>query len=75
MNNNKPLHRSSIKEACRFGVGCLLGGLLGVLAGLLSRNETVIIFSYSIGFVSGGFLAAFATRRRTKQSGSPEVRK
>ncbi|MDB4749585.1 hypothetical protein OAF83_01640 [Rubripirellula sp.] len=66
MNNNKPHHRSSIKDVCGFGLGCLLGGLIGVLAGLLSRNETMIVFSYCIGFVGGGFLGAFITRRLSK---------
>jgi uncharacterized protein YcfJ len=66
MRNNKPRHRSSIKEVCGFGLGCLLGGLIGVSAGLLSRNETVIVCSYCIGFVGGGFLGAFVTRRLTK---------
>ncbi|MDB4494183.1 MAG: hypothetical protein ACR2N1_06255 [Rubripirellula sp.] len=67
MNNKKPL-RSRIKEVCGFGLGCLIGGLLGALAGLLSSNETVVILSYSIGFIGGGFLGTSATRRLTTRS-------
>ncbi len=64
MNNKKPL-RSRIKEVCGFGLGCLLGGLLGALAGLLYSDEIVVILCYSIGFIGGGFLGISATRRLT----------
>ena len=53
-------------EVSGFGLGCLLGGSMGVLAGLLLKNETAIVVSYGIGFAGGGFLGAFITRRLTK---------
>ncbi len=68
MNNSQQPHRSRIKEMCGFGLGCLLGGLTGVLAGLLSSNETLIMLCYCIGFVGGGYLGACATRRLTARS-------
>jgi len=61
---------SSIKEMCGFGMGCLLGGMAGVLTGLLCRSEWAIISSYSIGFAGGGFLGALIVKRLTKGNGA-----
>lgn len=66
MNTNKKLNHSPIKELCGFGVGCLLGGLVGVSIGLWCRTEVAIITSYGLGFVSGGFLGAIITRHLTR---------
>ncbi len=63
--SNKNSHRSRINEVCGFGLGCLLGGLLGAVAGLLSSNETVVILYYCIGFIGGGFVGASAMKRLT----------
>ncbi|MDA7893356.1 hypothetical protein N9B38_00425 [bacterium] len=66
MKTNKSVSHSPIKELCGFGLGCLVGGLTGVGAGLWCQTEVAIITSYAIGFLSGGFLGALITRRLTR---------
>ena len=60
-----PQH-STVTELCGFCVGCLLGGLGGVAAGLWCRTEVAIVTNYALGFVGGGFLGAIITRQFTR---------
>ena len=66
MKTNKRANRSTIKELCGFGAGCLLGGLVGVAAGMWCRTELAVISSYGFGFTGGGILGAIITRRLTR---------
>ena len=63
MTTTKKSKAQSIREIVGFGAGCLLGGLVGALAGLRWQSELAVMVSYAVGLAGGGLGGAWLTRR------------